>query len=175
MSGFSLNPGPVVEEVFRHIAVTRMADVAISNPALSVEAVGFVIWNDCWLGVLVAPWTINVMLLPREGGAWEPLPIGKYRFVPFPSGSFRFISGQEEGLGEYHACSMFSLVAQLRDQESARQTARAVLDGLLGAPLVPAVELVPEPRRPIAEIEANLAAPLSKRDFLRGKFLRRDR
>ena len=42
-----------------------MAGVPMLNPALRVQAVGFRHWQSHWLGVLVTPWFMNLMLLPR--------------------------------------------------------------------------------------------------------------
>ena len=36
------------------------------NPAVEVEAVGFAPWDAHWLGVMVTPWFMNLMLLPRD-------------------------------------------------------------------------------------------------------------
>ena len=37
------------------------------NPALAVEAVGFRPWGEHWLGILITPWFMNLVLMPRVG------------------------------------------------------------------------------------------------------------
>ena len=119
-----------IEIAFGRVARTRMADMPFLNRALRVEAVGFRVWEGQWLGVLITPWSINVLLLPRSA-QWPRLPTGAERFVDMPAGRFRFAAGFDPGLGEYHACSLFSPALEFADQASARATAIAALDALL--------------------------------------------
>jgi [NiFe] hydrogenase assembly HybE family chaperone len=142
-----------LETAFEDIARTRMAGLPFVNPALKVEAVGFSECEGQWMGVLVTPWSINVVLLPGSG-PWPALRAGSERFVDLPAGRFRFIAAHDEALGEYHACSLFSPALEFADHETARATAVAALDALRD----PATSA--EPQRP--------AEPLSRREFLRG-------
>src|SRR5512147_1201086 len=105
-----------LEIAFENIARTRMAGLAFLNPRLRVEAVGFREWEGQWVGVLVTPWSINVMLLPGSG-AWPQLAPGAERFVEFPAGCFRFIAARDPALGDYHACSLFSPALEFADHE----------------------------------------------------------
>ena len=143
-----------IEAAFENIARTRMAGLPFVNPALRVEAVGFSEWQGQLLGVLVTPWSINVVLLPGKG-PWPALAPGAERFVDLPAGRFRFIAGADEALGEYHACSLFSPALQFTDHETARATAAAALAALRD----PAT----------AAGEAAQPAGLSRRDFLHGR------
>lgn len=139
-----------VEDAFEHVARTRMAGMPFVNPALRVEAVGFHAWRGEWLGVLVTPWSINVVLLPP--GDRPRLPAGAERFVEFPAGRFRFVAAFDAALGEYHACSLFSPALEFSDQDAARATAQAALDALLD---------------PSTGAQAR-SESFSRRDFLRG-------
>lgn len=145
--------GRRLEIAFDRIARTRMAGLPFLNPRLHVEAVGFREWEGQWLGVLVTPWSINLVLLPASG-PWPRLSTGAERFVDLPAGRFRFIAGFDAALGEYHACSLFSPALEFADQEAARATALAALRALQ------------DPAG--AEHGAPRCAPLSRRDFLRG-------
>ncbi len=145
------NPALRVTEAYERIWRTRMRDLAFLNPNLRVEAVGFRAWEGQWLGALVTPWSLNLLLLPGEG-EWTSLGAGSERFVTFPAGCFRFIAGHEAGLGESHSCSLFSPVLEFTDPEAARLTAEAAL-----AALFEEESLADQPRA------------VSKRDFLRGQ------
>ena len=140
-----------VEAAFDGIARTRMAGLPFVNPRLRVELVGLREWEGQRLGVLVTPWSINVLLLPGEG-AWHRVPAGVERFVDLPAGRFRFISAHDEVLGEYHACSLFSPALEFADHEAARATAEASLAALFHAGSTAAAR-----------------SPVSRRDFLRGR------
>lgn len=168
------DPARRVEVAYAKIAATRMAGLPFLNTALRVEALGFRRWNGQWLGVLVTPWSMNLLLLPYAAAQWTPLPQGGERHASFPAGNFRFISGHDELLGEHHSCSLFSPMFEFADHEGARLTALAALDALFDADNAePAGAPQPEPTcvGPLEEIRANLAAPMNKRDFLRGRHL----
>jgi [NiFe] hydrogenase assembly HybE family chaperone len=159
------DPSARITRAYEDIRRTRMADVPILNARLRVEAVGFRPWEGEWLGALVTPWSINLMLLPGTG-AWTSLPAGDERFVAFPAGHFRFIAQHLAALGESHACSLFSPVLEFTDHEAACLTAEAALLALFdAADAPPADPLLCEHRN-----EPAPAATVSKRDFLSGRF-----
>jgi len=151
------NPQECVETVFTRIAQTRMADVPILNPALRVEAIDFQRWQGHWLGIVVTPWCMNLMLVPGSSDGWQSVGVNQRRFVKFPAGDFAFLGGQEDDLDEYQSCSLFSPMSQFATQQDAVMTARASLVGLL-APAAP---------KPVQKAAADPApAALSRRGFL---------
>lgn len=119
-----------LQAVFSEIQRLRMADVPMLNPALQVEAVSFFSWQENWLGILITPWFMNLMLLPRNAQAWPGLATGQTVVHAFPSGEYDFIVGQEAALGPYQSCSLFSPMFEFPDQASARATAQAALSHL---------------------------------------------
>jgi [NiFe] hydrogenase assembly HybE family chaperone len=130
------DPSPALTQVFDAIGRDRMADVPILNPRLTVEAVGFREWNGHWLGTLVTPWFINLVVTPADATVWRSVAERETVYYAFPTGVFAFIAGNEPGIGEYHACSLFSPVLEFADQETARETARLALEGLFDAALL---------------------------------------
>jgi [NiFe] hydrogenase assembly HybE family chaperone len=146
----------LLERTFACVQRERMAGLPILNPALRVAAVGFRPWERYWLGVLVTPWSMNLVLLPRVDGAvdWAS---GTFRGLRFPAGAFDFVATREADIGGYAACSLFSPVQQFADQAAAESTAKAALDALFEADPAqgdPAIAEVPR--------------VLSRRAFLRG-------
>jgi [NiFe] hydrogenase assembly HybE family chaperone len=154
------SPAPRLEAAFTHVWRTRMAGLPFLNPALRVAAVGFRPWQGQWLGALVTPWSVNLMLLPGEGD-WTSLPKGAERFVDMPAGRFRFIAGADDALGEHHACSLFSPALDFADHESACAVAEAALAALFDAA-----------NAEVAGARSDEPSAVSKRDFLRGRFSR---
>ncbi len=122
-----------LEEVFSRIHVQRMQGVPVLNRALRVQAVGFTPWQGYSVGVLITPWFMNLMLLSGRDGEWKELPVGGKLTHRFPSGACEVILGDEEGLGRYLMCSLFSPVFRFADQPSAVTTAKAVMAGLMDA------------------------------------------
>ena len=177
---FLPDPSQRLVEAFR-AAAGRMDGLAFINPALDVEAVGFAPWQGHWLGVLLTPWFMNLILAPREVAAWRPLMPGEKRRYPFPAGAYDFIGAQDDFAGEYQMCSLFSPLLQFDDQETARlvaQLAREALFDVANAETsdTPLGNLSPLPSPaatapgPLEQLEVKLDAPQSKRDFLRARW-----
>lgn len=128
------DPTDAVERSFRRVETERMADVPILNPVLRVEAVDFQRWQQHWLGVLVTPWCMGLLLLPGSEQGWSRAGANQRRFVQFPAGQFAFLDSEEEGLGHFQSCSLFSPMGAFSSQSQATQTARAALFALMVAP-----------------------------------------
>ncbi len=181
-----------LEQLYDDIRVNRMADVPILNDKLRVQAVGFREWNHHVLGVLITPWFMNLMLLPREDTDWKGYKFGSKHSFVFEAGSFEFTLGEEENLGQYMSCSMFSPMFDFADHEAAVETAEAIVAGMFkeenkevleGQDLSPkeevendelgVMETVVEGAQAMGSIaKENLEKPLSRRELLRGGFLK---
>ena len=163
------SPAAALERAFSAIQSQRMGGMPFVNPSLKVEAVGFAPWNGHWLGVLVTPWFMNLVLLPHDAARWHSVRLGETTSHTFPAGVFEFIAGDEPGLGEFQACSLFSPMFEFADQASARHTARAALEALFDAGN--RAEALPRDAAPKPEpAPAPAAAGMTKRQFLRGDF-----
>ncbi|MDH3948271.1 MAG: [NiFe]-hydrogenase assembly chaperone HybE, partial [Gammaproteobacteria bacterium] len=92
---------------FTHIGVTAMRDLPIYNHNLEVEAVGFQPTDNGWLGVLITPWFINVILLPEQKSA-ASLPLGEKLTHELVSGEHVFTVGEDEELGCYDFITLAS-------------------------------------------------------------------
>jgi [NiFe] hydrogenase assembly HybE family chaperone len=142
-----------LEQVFAHIGATRMHGVPMLNTALRVQAVGFevVVEGEAHVlqGILITPWFMNLLRLPLVPDATSattsaPEP-GSKRSHLCGEQLFEFISGQEEALGSFEACSLFSPMFEFANQAGAVSTATEILK-LLRTP--------PEPRAPAGSVPA---------------------
>ena len=153
---------------FERIAATRMAGLPMNNPALHVAAVDFRPWHEEYLvGVLITPWTINLMLLGDKTSNDLRLTADCRRTWDFPSGSYDFMGGEEPECGAFQFCSLFSPTFEFPDQGSAEATAREIM----GALLVGASSGVVDERE-AARISGRsvMQAQTSRRAFLQGLF-----
>lgn len=161
------NPTPLVERVFGRIAATRMAGLPLNNPALRVEACGFRTWQGLWLGVLITPWAINLMLLPGGNPAFRRLGPDERQRWAFPAGDYEFLGGGEPELGVWQTCSLFSPAFEFLHHDDARMAAQAAIEALLtaGNGSAQAIE-----QREQARLEGRSlqGQPLSRRAFLGG-------
>ncbi len=115
---------------FREVYHAKMRDVPVCNKALQVEAVGFRRHGDALLGVLIAPWFMNLVLLPGAPGAWDDLTPGGKEVVTFPSGAYEFLHNAREQTGGYKACSLFSPMGEFTRHQDAVDVAKAVMVAL---------------------------------------------
>jgi [NiFe] hydrogenase assembly HybE family chaperone len=161
------SPARALEGTFGAILKRQMHDLPMVNLAVAVEAVGFRPWRDHWLGILITPWFMNLVLMPRVSAMWQPIAERETRHHVFPAGVFEFIGGRDPALGDYQACSLFSPMFEFADHPSARSTAVAALDALFdpdnrapGGLRTPQLAVVDTP------IAAAPVRSISKRDFL---------
>lgn len=180
MSDVPLLPDPSERLVagYATIARLRMQGLPFLNPAVEVEAVDFAPWEGFWLGVMITPWFVNLTLTPRDLAAWPAVGQGDKTTYVFPAGRYEFIAGHDPLLGDYQSCALFSPPGDFGDHASARlvaSLARAALfdpaNGETPDVGVPFPRAAAEGPGPLARLEAELATPVSKRDFLRGRFL----
>jgi [NiFe] hydrogenase assembly HybE family chaperone len=118
-----------VEAAYARVA-ERMAGLPACNPKLGVELVGLHAWQGLYLGVLVTPWSINLLLLPGEQ-ALSRLGADQRQRWRFPSGEYDFMGGTEASLGEHQFCSLISPPLEFAGRDEARTIALAALDALL--------------------------------------------
>jgi len=123
-----------LEAAFRRIHDARMRDLPILNPTLSVQVVGARLYAGDWIGVLITPWCMNLVLIPGADSSVRPGGQGSKQEVALPGGRCEFIASEEESIGVFAACSIFSPMGEFPDQASAVATAEAVLDGLFSGP-----------------------------------------
>jgi len=163
-----------LERTFKRILRERMRHMPVINDDLRVEAVGFRSWQGHSLGVMVTPWFMGLMLIPREGDDWSGLRLGEKCIHEFPTGAYEFTVAEEDGIGRYQVCTLFSPMARFTDQETAVATAGAVLRGLVGEERRdPAVAADTAGKGEAAEPQPLEERSLSRRDLLRGRFLGR--
>ena len=175
------SPAAALERAFGRVLQDQMQDVPVVNPALAVEAVGFRPWSGHWLGILVTPWFMNLVLMPRVSAQWQAIGERESRHYVFPAGVFEFIGARDAALGDYQACSLFSPMFEFADAEAARDTAVAALAALFDTATreAGAVPLAPSAGAKAGDraVAETLPTPktVSKRDFLFGLPPRADR
>ena len=163
-----------LEAVFNDIAQTRMAGLPICNPAVRVQAVGFCEWQERWVGVLVTPWTISLVMMPGENVPLNTLASDEKMTWEFPSGKYEFMGLNEAALGTCQTCSLISPVTDVETHEDAVSIAREVMEALFLSDQ--SDQKRDAERKKMLETarlngEPVLDKPLSRRDFLRGSFL----
>jgi [NiFe] hydrogenase assembly HybE family chaperone len=130
------DPSALVERAYQRVERECMQGLPILHPALAVQAVEFGPWTGHWLGIVVTPWCMSVLLVPGATGEWVMPRDQQRRIVPFPFGSLAFLGSEAPELGEYQTCSLVSPMERFANQFDAVQAASATLHALR-APAVP--------------------------------------
>ena len=89
-----------LEKQYSKVLQQRIADKLPLNPRLKVEAVDFRPWGGLCLGVLVTPWSMELMILSNEGDGWADMNVGTTVSFDFPSGPVEFVLNETEGMGQ---------------------------------------------------------------------------
>ena len=110
---------------FNEVFHSRMRDLPMVNQALQVQAVGFQPHEGGLLGILVAPWFMNLIFLP--GPDRPALATGAKEVLNFPSGAYEFMHASREMTGPYLACALFSPMGDFSSQLQAVDVARAAM------------------------------------------------
>jgi [NiFe] hydrogenase assembly HybE family chaperone len=83
-----------------------------------------------WLGVLVTPWCMNLVLMPAVDSELAYDTQGPKRLLDFPTGRLELVSSALDGLGTIASCSLFSPMQAFADQAAAEATAADVMTAL---------------------------------------------
>jgi len=117
---------------FRTISRGKMRGLPICNDRLEVEAVGFTALDEHRLGVLITPWFMNLILLPRDD-TWSTMADGATDSVSLPAENCEFTVCQDDELGTYLSAVLFRTVVDFPDQRTAVAVAENVIEQLFTA------------------------------------------
>ncbi|WP_431222798.1 hydrogenase-2 assembly chaperone [Serratia sp. L9] len=130
-NGFQLNPAAQLERVFQAIAARDMHQLPFFQPQIPVRACGFQLFEQQWIGSLLTPWMLSLLVLPGPDQQWQPREVGDKLALMLPCGNVRFTVGEIDGCGQYLASSLMSpLDKHLGAQQAvdlAEHTARMAL------------------------------------------------
>ncbi|WP_421081797.1 hydrogenase-2 assembly chaperone [Serratia fonticola] len=130
-NGFQLNPSALLETAFQAIADGEMQDLPFFQPQIPVRACGFQLFERQWVGTILTPWMLSLLVLPGPEQVWQPHAVGDKLALSLPCGSVRFIVGEIAGCGQYLACSLMSPLDRHLGAEQAlalaQQSARMAL------------------------------------------------
>jgi len=123
-----------LETIFEKIYRERMADMPVINNKIGVHAIGFRYWGEeLYLGVMITPWFMNLTLLPNDSESWNDKLVLSTSTYTFPSGSYKFLTAFEPGIGKYQTCSLFSPMFEFADDSAATETAEIILKELMNS------------------------------------------
>ncbi|MEN9501227.1 MAG: hypothetical protein RI964_512 [Pseudomonadota bacterium] len=126
-----------LEAIFREILHTRMQGLPIINTQLDVQAIDFQAWEDYYLGMMITPWFMNLLLLPSTPtNPWATLPLGKPVSINLPAKPYRFVVNEIDGIGHCLMHSLHSPMFKFPTHEAAVTTAQQAMREILLVPEV---------------------------------------
>lgn len=108
VSGFQTNPAPLLEAAFHAVAADGMRDLPFFHSQMPIRACGFQLFEQQWVGCMLTPWMLSLMVLPGPKQRWESRQIGEKLALALPCGNVSFTLGEIDGCGQYLACSLMS-------------------------------------------------------------------
>ena len=117
------DPGPLLEAHFQQHWDVHAADMPQANPALQIKAIGFTKIEGDWVGVMVTPWFIQLLLLPGGGTLWGDIPDGQRRYLDLPGSTFYFTATEVADVGPYQFTALLDKIDQAPDMATAQRLA----------------------------------------------------
>jgi [NiFe] hydrogenase assembly HybE family chaperone len=147
---------------FMQIDREHMQGLPFYNQNLQVEAVGFEENEQAYIGALITPWFINLMLIFKQQPQ-QNVVVGQKVKHKLPSGEYDFMVGEDAALGRYDFISLASPVGSYKNQQQAQAFALQKVRHYLAAA---GAEEVNE--HPLVFVDNKIRA-VSRRSFLSGK------
>ncbi|SUW63834.1 Hydrogenase-2 operon protein hybE [Buttiauxella agrestis] len=131
INGFTHDPSTLLEDAFQAVAQKQMRQLPFYRAHIPVRACCFQLFEHQWLGSMLTPWMLSLMVLPGPGQVWPMRIVGEKLALILPCGNVRFTVGEMDGCGQYLAASLMSPLEKQLSVDTmimlAEQTARMAL------------------------------------------------
>lgn len=155
------NPAPRVLAHYRRFQAQLTQGGNAGQAGISVDIAGFRRYQGDWVGAVVTPWFIHLLLLPGGGTLWRNLPAGETLRAGFPAGDLEFTTQTQDDpdLPTHAFATVVAPLDGLPDQDAALSSAMQAMRLIFE----PASAPPPGPEAP----DTPPAAPLDRRGFFR--------
>ena len=126
--------GHDLAKAYEEIGRRGMDKLPFYNGRLTVEAVGYREWEGHIIGVLIAPWFMNLVLVPGTGDDWSEFAAAEATEWKFPHGKYEFHPCDLHGADLHLTAALFSDMGVFPDQITARAVAVEVMRQLFEHP-----------------------------------------
>lgn len=108
ITGYDEPPIELLESSFREIAKKEMQALPFYRENIPVKAGGFTLFEKQWIGTILTPWMLELIVLPGPSQEWPRRKIGERIALALPCGQVKFVVGELANGAQYLACSLMS-------------------------------------------------------------------
>lgn len=120
--GFADSPAVWLEAAFTRVAHSDMQSLPFYRAAIPVKTCGFTLFEQQWVGCLLTPWTLSLLVLPGPDQVWERRMTGERLALQLPCGNVTFmVSDIADASGQNHQYLSCSLMSPIDPHMSAQQ------------------------------------------------------
>ncbi|MDY4280662.1 MAG: hydrogenase-2 assembly chaperone [[Pasteurella] mairii] len=133
VQGFKQDPSVLLQQAMENVA-PKMHDLPFYRQEIPCFCPTFVLFEQQWIGVVLTPWTLSVVVLPGPEQQWEKREVGEKLLLQLPYKNLVFTVGQLERIPQYLSCSLLSPLDVELTAEQAVQLAKDCLAMILSLP-----------------------------------------
>jgi [NiFe] hydrogenase assembly HybE family chaperone len=104
--GFATDPAPLLAAQYERIAREEMQALPFYHATMPIVA-ECVLFEGQWLGCVLTPWMLSVVVLPGPDQLW-PVRSSERLALQLPCGNMTFMVGELPETGQLLACSLMS-------------------------------------------------------------------
>ncbi|HHQ4725398.1 hydrogenase-2 assembly chaperone [Aeromonas veronii] len=133
-AGFATNPAPLLVAQYERIASEEMQALPFYHPDMPIAA-ECVLFEDQWLGCVLTPWMLSVVVLPGPDQLWPVRSSSERLALQLPCGNLTFMVGALPETGQLLACSLMSPIDPHLGADEGRALVSSTLKMLLSLPV----------------------------------------
>ncbi|MDX7923874.1 hydrogenase-2 assembly chaperone [Aeromonas media] len=131
--GFATDPAPLLVAQYERIAREEMQALPFYHATMPIVA-ECVLFEGQWLGCVLTPWMLSVVVLPGPDQLW-PVRSSERLALQLPCGNMTFMVGALPEMGQLLACSLMSPIDPHLGAEQGRALVSSTLRMLLSLPV----------------------------------------
>ena len=132
--GFEHNPTKLLIEQYQHIAQQEMANLPFYRAEMPIK-VEMQEYEGQWLGTVLTPWMLSVVILPGPDQVWPRRALGERIALSLPRGDMTFMVGELPQTGQLLSCSLMSPIESHISATEGEALASDTLKMLLSLPV----------------------------------------